>query len=155
MAKQASWGIEVKGITRLKGAMKVLGETDAPFLRDAVEQGGNLLEDAVKGRAGSLAGVTSMTGVKGAGAAVRALVVVKDGRAKAVEFGRTTYYRGYTGRKQKATGQKFKSSKGQKARPFVGIKKADQAIGSVAPQVVPLIAKAFEKEWERLAEGPD
>lgn len=149
-------GIEVKGAKSLGRALKLLGETDAPFLRQALEEAGELLEGATRGRApGSMAAKTAFVGVKGKGATLKATVTVRHAGAKAMEFGRLYYYRGYTGRAQKATGRRFRSGKGQKAQPFVGIMKGGQALGQVEPKARELITTAFEKEWDRIAGGPD
>jgi len=149
-------GIEVKGAKAIGRALKVLGETDAPFLKKALEESGELLEGATRSRApGSMAQKVAFTRVTGKGATMRATVVVRHGGAKSMEFGRLYYYRGYTGRSMKATGQRFRSSKGQKAKPFVGVMKGDQAMGAVKPQVKAKIEAAITKEWERIAGGPD
>jgi len=149
-------GIEVTGAKAISRALKVLGETDAPFLREAMEDSGRLLEGATRSRApGSMAQKTDFTKVSGKGATLRATVVVRHAGAKSMEFGRLNYYRGFTDRRMKATGQRFKSSKGQKAKPFVGIIKGGQALAAVEPQVRQKIEAAIEKEWDRIAGGPD
>lgn len=154
--RTATVGIEVTGAKAITRALKVLGETDAPFLKDALEESGHLLERATESRApGGMAQKVAFVGVKGRGATLKATVVVRHAGGKSMEFGRLYFYRGYRGRAMKATGQRFRSSKGQKAKPFVGITRQDQAIGAVAPEVRQKIETAFEREWERIAGGPD
>lgn len=149
-------GIEVKGAKTLGRALKVLGETDAPFLREALTEAGQLLEAATRGRApGSMAQKVDFVGVKGKGATLKATVVVRHAGAKSMEFGRVNYYRGFTDRRMKVTGQRFKSSRGQKPKPFVGIIAGGQALGQVEPKAKELIIGAFAKEWQRIAGGPD
>lgn len=151
----AKIGIEVKGATALNRAMKALGETDAPFLGQAIDDGGKLLQGAVRPRApGGMASKVEFSGVKGSGANLRALVKVKHPGAKSMEFGRTKYYEAFTGRRQKATGRKV-TRRGQQARPFVGVRNMDRAVGAVKPDIQVLIERAYTKEWDRLAGGPD
>lgn len=149
-------GIEVKGAKAIGRAFKLLGETDPPFLREALTEGGQLLEGATRSRApGGMAQKVDFVGVKGKGAQLKATVVVRHGGAKSMEFGRLYYYRGFRGRAMKSTGQRFRSGRGQKAKPFVGIITGGQALGQVEAKVKDLITTAFEKEWERIAGGPD
>lgn len=152
--KTATVGITVTGAKAIQRAFKVLGETDAPFLRHALEQSGGLLTEATHSRApGGMAATVAFVGVKGKGAVLRATVVVRHAGAKSMEFGRTWYYEGFTGRKMKATGQRVKR-KGQQAKPFVGIIPGGHAIGAVEPKARELIEQAISKEWERIvAEG--
>ena len=149
-------GLEVKGAKALQRAFKLLGETDAPFLKKALEESGELLEGATRSRApGSMAQKVAFTRVSGKGATLRATVVVRHAGAKSMEFGRLYYYRDFQGRAMKATGQRFRSGKGQKAKPFVGVISGGQAMAAVEPQVRAKIQAAYEKEWERIAGGPD
>ena len=154
MVKAIKIGIEVTDIKPLKRALKVLGETDAPHLRGALEIGGRKLRSAGASRAtGGIGSAVTFAGVKGKGGAIRAVVQVKHPGSTSMEFGRTKFYRGYTGRAMKATGTKFKSSRGQKARPYMGIKKGDQAIGEVRDDVRRLLGDAIEREWQRIGAG--
>jgi hypothetical protein len=149
-------GIQVTGATALKRALKAVGETDAPFLRQALDESGNILSDATRSRAkGSIAGTVHMTGVQGVGGALRATVEITHPGAKAMEFGRHTYYKGFKGRQQKATGQKFRASRGQQAKPFVGVKEGGQAVGASRPDIERKLTDAMTHEWERLAGAPD
>ena len=155
-AKALTLDIKVAGAKALKRALKVLGETDAPFLREALEQSGKLLRAATAKRApGSIAAAVAFAGVKGTGGALRAPLKIKHPGAIPMEFGRVHYYRGFTGRRQKATGQRFKASPGQKAKPFLGVVSGGGAIAEVRDEVEKLIRVAFEREWERIASEGD
>lgn len=157
MAGAASIRIELDGKTagNLSKALRVLAEPDAPHLREALEEGGQMLAGATRSRAkGRIAGSVQFAGVKGKAHLMRATVVVKHPGAKPAEFGRQTYYRGFTGRRQKATGTPFKAGRGgQKAQPFVGIVKGGAALGAVEPRVRQLLTSAVSKEWDRLGGG--
>lgn len=155
MAGAVQIKVEVKGAKALTRALKSLGETEAPFLKQVLEDSGRLLEQATRSRApGGIASKVDFTGVKGKGGAVRAVVTVKHAGAKSMEFGRTTYYEGFRGRAQKATGHKVKR-KGQTAKPFMGVKRGDHAIGAVTDDVKTRLVRGYEQEWERLAGGSD
>ena len=141
------------GATNLKRALKVLGETDAPFLRQALDDSGRILEHEAVARApGGIARGVGFAGVKGVGGQLRAVVRIKHPGARSMEFGRVWYYHGYRGRAQKS-GQKFRASPGQKARPYLGVKDGGQAIAASKSRVVALLNDAFEREWERLGSG--
>lgn len=155
-SQTASWGIEIDGVTNLKRALRVLAEPDAPFLRSALEESGQLLRAAAARRApGRIAAAVRFTGVKGKGAGLRATIDVRHPGARSMEFGREMYYRGFTGRQQKATGRKFRvgPGRGQPARPYLGVIKGNAAIAEVEDRVRQLLAEAFEREWERIAVG--
>lgn len=148
-------GIEVKGAKALTRAMTTLGEVDAPFLREALDDSGQILETAIRSRGkGRIGASTRAQGVKGSGGALRAVVTVDHPGAKSMEFGRKNYYRGYTNRRQKSTGQKFRSSRGQPARPFVGVK-GGQAVGASEEPIKKKITDAIEKEWDRITSQGD
>lgn len=151
--RAASWGVEVTGAKQLKKALKVLAETEAPFIKEALAAGARIVEGEGESRApGGIARAVTFAGVRGVGGEIRALVEVKHRGATAMEFGRTTYYEGYKGRAQKS-GRKVKRS-GQRARPFIGIKQGDAAIGASKERVRELLSDAFEQEWNRIgAEG--
>lgn len=151
-----TWGVQVEGAGALKRALSVLGETEAPFLRVALEDSGQLLEDAATRRArGGIGRGVMFTGVKGKGSGLRATVRVKHPGARSMEFGRFNYYQGYTGRSVKS-GRKFQvpAGRGQKPRPFLGIVKGDAAIAEVKGPIEEKLKRAISGEWDRiLAEG--
>lgn len=154
MAGAASVKIEVSvDARRLERALRVLSDEDAPFLRVALEESGQELAGASRSRApGGIAGAVQFAGVKGRSNRLRATVVVKHPAAKAMEFGRQTYYRGFTGRRMKATGSPFKAGRGgQKAQPYIGIVKGNAAIGAVGPGVRLRLERAIAQEWDRIA----
>ena len=162
----ASWGIEVHGTKELRRAFKVLGEKEAPFLRKALDEAGHILEsEAAKRAPGGIAAGVGFAGVKGVGAAVRAVIRIKHPGARSMEFGRVWYYRSAigagnnrTGSKRakgsiKSKGHKARASRGQAARPYLGIIGGDQAIAASHDRVAELLTEAYVKEWERLIAG--
>ncbi len=154
MAKTAAISIETTGLKELKKAMKAIGDKQSPYLRPVLEDLGGDLASATADRAtGGIASASKFVKVRGKGAAISALIHVNHPGAKSAEFGRKFYYRGFTGRDQKATGQRFKPAGGQKAKPFAGIIKGDQAIGSVRNDARQRIGKAIEQEFRRVALG--
>lgn len=151
MAGAVTWKVEVTGAGSLQKALRVLAEEDAPFLRDALELGGRDLANAVVRHApGGMATKTTFAGVKGKANGLRAVVLVKHRGAKAREFGRKFYYRGFTDRRMKATGQRFRAARGQRAQPIIGIVKGDAAIGAVGAQVRGRLVDAIHLEWSRI-----
>lgn len=162
MAGPSSIGIQVTGYKGIKKALQILGETDAPFLREAMEKVGHLAERETRARApGTMASKTDFIRVAlSRRGDIRALLAVKHGGAIPMEFGRTRYYRQYKrGAKgehyMKATGYKG-TYPGQRAKPFVGVVNQDHAIGAVKDDMARLLGEALEKEWERITRGtPD
>lgn len=151
----ASVRLEVSGINRLRRAMRALGEKDAPFLRDAVDQISRRTEREVRQRApGSMAGTVQFAGVRASGVRTYGLIRINHPGAKSMEFGRRQYYFGYKGRAMRS-GTKRVVARGQRARPFVGVVNQDAAIGAVAPLARQLWEDAIEREWDRLSALPD
>lgn len=150
MARQATVSIQVTGATKLQKALRILAEPDAPFLRAAMTDAGQMLDNAASSRGkGGIGSAVQFAGVSGKSNGLRALIKVKHPGAKAMEFGRTKYYRGYTGRRQRS-GQQFRSRPGQKANPYIGIVKGDAAIAAVGPQIRRLFTEAIDREWDRI-----
>lgn len=157
MAKQASFGVEFKNINRFKRAMKLIGDGDAPYLRAALNDAGEIADDEVSHFApGALASAVAFTGVKGSGANSKAVIKVRHPGARPMEFGRTMYYRGWTGKPRGRGyikghgGTKFKVARGQAARPYVGLRNKDKAIESMSPKVTKMLGEAVQKEWARV-----
>lgn len=149
MAATSTVSIQIKGQRSLSRALRVLADTDVPYLDEALSDSGRMLRSAASTRStGGISSAVSFVGLRGSGASKRALVVAKHPGAKPMEFGRTNYYRGFTGRRQKATGQAFRSS-GQRPRPFVGIKEGNAAIGATEEQIRARLQSAIEQEWAR------
>lgn len=142
--------VEVSGFAALKMQMKALEEMDAPEIAAALGRASSIADREVRGRArGSMTGLVTTKPGKKLGAAI-VLGVVKHPGAKAMEFGRTQYYRGFTGRSQKS-GTKFKASRGQKARPFVGIKKGDAAMAAMKGPIERELVAGVKAVWNRRA----
>lgn len=144
---RAGFSIEVTGVKAMTRKLKALEEMEAPEIQSALGTIAHLADREVTSRApGSMAGrVTTKPGKKLGGSIT--LGVVKHPGSKAMEFGRTTYYQGYHGRNQKS-GQKVKR-KGQPARPYVGIKTGQQAMGALAGPVARELTEAVQKVWDR------
>ncbi len=147
--------IDVEGIGALTRALKVLGETDAPHLREGLEKGAGILHGAAVARAGGSIGQSiEMVGIRGKGGALRYVLRIRHKGGRSREFGRVWFYRGYRGRAVKATGRRFKAgalgSAGQRPRPFIGIVRGDAAIGETADQIRDVMAEAISQEWERI-----
>lgn len=150
MSNTAAVRIEITGQRALARAMKAVGDTDAPFLNHALLESADDAAGETRSRGpGSIGSAVSIVGLRGSGISKRAVVSVKHPGAASMEFGRTLYYAGYTGRKQKS-GYKRKVSKGQQAKPFIGVVKGDAAMGASRDRIVMRIMHAFELEWERL-----
>ena len=151
----STWAIETSGVADVTRAMRILAETDAPFVRAALGKSGELLRNAaIKHTHPSIASKLEFVGVQGKAGSLRAVVRTKHAGARSREFGRKWYYRGYNGRAMKS-GQRFKvaEGRGQKAQPFLGVIKGDKAVADVKPEVERLLTQAFEDEFERIANG--
>lgn len=154
MPGAASIKIEVSPDTaKLQKALRILAEPEAPYLTNAMERAGQTLARASRSHAqGGIASAVQFAGVKGKAWGLRATVTVKHPGAKPMEFGRQTYYRGFTGRRMKATGTPFKAGRGgQKAQPFIGIVQGDAALGVVEDDVRRILADGIAAEWSRIA----
>lgn len=155
----STWGIDLQGARALNRALKALAETDAPFLRQALEESGELLRNAAARRwPGRSGGRVRFAGVRGGkGHTLRAVVAMDHPGARSMEFGRFNYYRGFRGRAVKATGQKFAvgTGRGQRPRPFLGIVDGDAAIAEVQDEVGAKLGAAIDLEWERIGAGGD
>lgn len=155
-ALQLRIAIPDKEVTKLKRALKLLGETDAEYLRDAMDKAGEIITEEVARRApGSMRGRVAFGGVKGVGGNVRAVGQVTHPGAKSMEFGRVFYYRGFQGnnrpgspRTSMKSGTKFRAARGQRAKPFIGIVNGDQAMAAARPRVVPVILAGIAKQWD-------
>lgn len=144
---RAGVSIEVTGITSMKKKLAALEEMDAPEITESLGRIARLADSEVSRRGpGSMGAKVSTTPAKKLGATI-VLGAVKHPGAKAMEFGRTTYYEGYTGRKVKG-GRKVKRT-GQKARPFVGIKTGDQAMGALREPAARELMDGIEAVWNR------
>ena len=141
-AKTAKFGIQVDGAIQIQKALRVLGETDAPFLRAALEESGQDLAAEAAARApGGIGRAVKFTGVKGKPSGLRAMVQVKHPGSRSMEFGRKWYGQ---------HGRRVKVAKGQPARPYFGIVKGDAAIGATNERSMKRISDAIFNEWERI-----
>lgn len=151
-----AFAVRVDGLQALKKAMKAIGDTNAPFLTRAMEQAGPLVAAEVpKDAPRHLRGAVAFVGVRGIGGNVRALIEVSAPDANRQEFGRAPkpYLHSGTARGRRRT-YKLKRAgyvyKGSKARPYVGVKNKDHALGRALPIVGPIIERAILAEWNDL-----
>jgi len=167
----ASIRIQVQGINRLNRALSVIGEDDAPYLREALEQVGRMLAGEIRARGRpSIVARIEQGPIRGSGAGIRLPMAVVHPAAATLEFGRQWWYRGKgdgrignnrPGSKRRKGvfrryGERIKYHPGMPARPYVGIVHGDQAIGAIQPETRRLIEEALEREWARIAaEGAD
>ncbi len=111
MAGDASWRVELRGVSTLNKALRVLQEPDAPILRGALEKAGRMLQGAAASRApGGIGRKTGFTGVRGSKAGLRAAVTINHPGGRSMEFGRVWYYRRFSqegGAKRAANIMKF------------------------------------------------
>lgn len=160
----ASWNVRVDGVAQVNRVCKLFGETDAPFLREALDECGAMLARETVSRApGGLARATRYIGIRGRGMALRAIVQVKHPGSRSMEFGRKWYYAGAVGAGNNSPGLKrgkgsMKRGKrvarrGQKARPYAGITTGGGAMGAIADEVREKLATAYAMEFERVANG--
>lgn len=147
---RSSFGVTVRieGLQTVQRALKEMGG-DAPFLRAALERIGEKLAGAVRAVVPYPSYKVGAPKVKGKSPALRVVVPVDHPGARSMEFGRSYYYRGYSGRAMKS-GYKFKSSPGQMARPYLGIVKGNSVAESVRGYAEGEMLKAYEQEWDRL-----
>ncbi len=163
----AKWGIQVDGANELKRALKAVGETDAPFLREALGKvAADLAGHARGGATGGIGAAISTRPVVGKGATLRAPLSIKHPGARSMEFGRQWYYQARSpmagignnrGSARRAKGSVIRGSSrvrrpGQRARPFLGIVGGGGAIGATQHQAREIISTAIRNEWERLGE---
>lgn len=146
-----SVNVSIEGLKEIRAAYRIMESADAPYLRKGIEKGTDILARSIQAGVPFPSFKVVNRGVKGKGLALRGVIDIAHKGARSMEFGRTWYYRGFTGRAQKATGFKFKvSSGGQQARPFLGIISGGGAVDKVRGQVEDAVQKAMIEEWEDL-----
>lgn len=149
MAKQVgiSFEIDQGSLKSLQKALKTLGDTDAPFMREAISDSGAHFAGAVRVRApGSMGGEVKSSGISGSGTGYRFKGSVTHPGARRMEFGR--HARPYKGNSPKP-GYAYT---GQKARPFLGVK-GGGATDAVRPYVVQRIQQGIAATWADIGGG--
>lgn len=142
--------VHVEGIDRLKRIFRRISESDAPYLKAALHEGGLVLQREGSRRTHPSIAQSVELKMRGTKAATfKAAVIFKHRGAKSREFGRKYYYRRFTKRRQKS-GERFASNPGQTAQPFLGIVHGGGAIEASAPRIKELLTVAIDKEWDRL-----
>lgn len=144
--------LEMEGRKTLARALKVMGDVDAPFIRAALEEGAKLIGDTARGYArGSIASGITYEGLKGTGVGSRAIVKARHPGSKSMEFGRTLYPSGYRRTGGGISGGTKVKRAGQRAKPYIGVKNRDAALGASLPQITgEIFPAAIAAEWARL-----
>lgn len=146
--------LELEGFKEFSKMLRKLGAPEAPFLRKAWEVVGRRFVREAAGRArGRIGQSIEFRGIAGRRASLKARVRANHPGSSSQEFGRVFYYRGFTragrGRgQQKRTGTQFRSSPGQRAKPYMGIKAGGSAIASVGPFAKAELGRAMAKEFK-------
>lgn len=169
-SQAATWSVRTPGFASFRRRLQLLGEVDTPHLRRAIDAAGHLLAGEIRGGApGSMGQKVDVGEARGKGARVSVRVAVYHPGAKAREFGRTKWYRSAQpgdvvgiGNNTQASIRRRGAFKGKgvaynersvPARPFVGVKAGDRAIGRAAPEVRRLIAEGMERTWADVLAG--
>lgn len=164
----ASVRFQVEGAQRIQRALQVLGDTEAPFIRQALLDVGQQMTVAIRavGRP-SITRVIESGDVVARAGGFRLPMSVVHPAAAVTEFGRQWWYRGRgdgrignnrgASKRRKGVfkryGERIKYAPGMPARPYVGIVDGGHAIGAVQPFARQRFLEAFEREWERIAAG--
>lgn len=160
--------IEVEGLREFRAACRQLGETDAPFLRKALIEAGQILtaeaRRALPGQA-ITAGHRSPAeafkvralGVRGKPPNLRFVVSVAHRGVRSYEFGRYLYTRESKQRgrihaesRRELRAQWQAGGRGQPARPFLGVAGGGGAIAASQDRVEELLGDAIFEEAKRL-----
>ena len=143
--------LDRKTFGRLDKALRVLGETDAPFLRAALEDVGSRFASEIRSRApGGIAGQVGQPVIKGKLGQLKSVGAVRHPGSRSMEFGRVWYRSGYTVVNHKFVGGTKVKRRGQTARPFVGVIKGDAATAATQPYARERLTEAVEREWDRI-----
>jgi hypothetical protein len=142
---------KVEGLGELQRAARAIAEPELPYLREALMESASLVADSARGFARG--GIASRIGAPKLtrGRVPASRFEVRHPGSRSMEFGRRYYYRGYRrmgGRMEGA--QRFRATRGQEARPYIGIIHGDAAVGASADRVKRLLAEAVSREWDRL-----
>ncbi len=152
----AAVSLQVSGLNATRRAARALGDKDAPYVREVLDESGNDLARAARSLGkGAVGRRVSYQGVKGQGFGARAIVKAEHPGSRAAEFGRRFYLTGYKRVKGRAIGGRKIARRGQAAKPFIGVVNQDAAIGQISPRFVARMGDALEREFERVATGGD
>ena len=150
----AAVSLQVAGLNRTRRAVQALGDRDAPYVREVLDDSGNDLAAAARGFAkGTIGRRVSYQGVKGTGFGARAIVKSEHPGGRSMEFGRRFYLTDFKRIRGRAIGGRKVRRAGQQARPFIGVVNQDAALGQVAPRFVARMGEAIDREFERVANG--
>lgn len=140
--------IQITGLKAAQDGLRAMNVQSVPIIDDALTDIGNVLAigmDAVKPHASFKVGKPKLAGKPHAR---RVTVPLSHPGARSMEFGRTWYWRGYTGRNAKA-GYKFQpASGGQKARPYLGVIAGASVAQSIRPYAETRLVDAYIRQFE-------
>lgn len=148
--------VDEDSLKRLNRALKALAETDAPYLRAAMGDIGQRVVSEARSRGpGSIGAAVEYRGLGRSKTNIRANGLVAHAGGKAMEFGRQYFYRGFTrgGKGSQKKGQRFKSSPGMPAKPYIGVVTGEQAMGATRSFARQRLLEAIDAEWNRIGEG--
>lgn len=150
--------LDERALRNLRAALRAVG-TDSPEIREAFEEAvDSVLIPALRSAAPGSMGRRVKRGVvsKAAlGTSPRVNIKVRHPGAASYEFGRKYWYRGWKGRARgkgsiKGSGAStFRSRRGQRARPWVGVQ-GGGALAAARPQLISALEGAIERTWRRL-----
>lgn len=143
---------------RLMTLLKAIGEQEAPYLRQALEESAQLMVDEIQSRAPTV--VRPTVGSRPVRSVTSGAVVeVRHPAAKPLEFGvrKRHWRRPRRAKMLYGPGMQHPVRRTRwgpfKARPFIGIVDRRHAIGAAEPRIRELLAQAIEREWERAGLG--
>lgn len=140
--------IQITGLKAAQAGLQAMNVQSVPIIDEALTDIGNVLAigmDAVKPHASFKVGKPRILGKPHAR---RVSVAIAHPGARSAEFGRTWYWRGYTGRNMKA-GYKFQpGSGGQKARPYLGVISGASVAQSIRPYAEKRLVDAYIRQFE-------
>jgi hypothetical protein len=135
----------------LQRAMKLLGDSDMPYLVPAMDQAGQIMTANIRGfMPGSFK--IKFFGVKKTKANLRARGRVTHKAARVREFGKTRFNYGYTrpGTGKIVGGSIRKVSPGIRPKPMVGIIAGDAATAASRAPVRAMLEKGIQDELNRV-----
>jgi len=150
--------IVTKGAEGIKLSLKSLADPRLPFLEETMGEAAKILGGEIRTRApGGIKAKVKAGYARHKGALLLATASVSHPGARPMELGRTTYYRGFKGNNRPGSprpkgsmkrGHAF-TSRGQRERVYIGIRRGDAAVAAAEPQIEELFSNAILAEWER------
>lgn len=155
--------IRIEGDRGIKLGLEALAHPKMPFLEDTLRQAAQIFGDEVRKRApGGIKKTVRAGYVRSKGNMILATVSVSHPGGRPLELGRHVYYRGFHGNNRPGSprakgsmkrGRAFQSFPGERAKPYIGIRKGDAAIAASQERVTQLFNEAVLAEWEKTHTG--